>query len=261
MARINEEQLVLPTLYLLNSSAQGLTTSDLIRDLTVLFNPTGEDAEILDGRSDTKFSQKVRNLKSHDTLENLGYATFTPNASARGGSFGITEMGRTYLNANLDLVQYLFTNNFSSEDIIDSLTAIDQRQKEKEIVNAVVFDENFLIYEGNVKYRQSKVYERSSQLRNLAVEKYTIGGRIKCSVCCFDFEDFYGEYGKYFIEIHHQKPVFMLNEREYKQTLEAALVNVVPVCSNCHRMVHKTKIPLTIEEMKAKINQKLYFCT
>jgi predicted HNH restriction endonuclease len=52
----------------------------------------------------------------------------------------------------------------------------------------------------------------------------------------------------------------MLDEQELKRTLEIALANVVPVCSNCHRMVHKTKTPLTIEDIKAKINQKLYFC-
>lgn len=253
MARVNEEQLVLPALYLLNNSLQGLTTSDLIRDLTALFQPVGEDAEILSGRSDTKFSQKVRNLRAHDTLEK--YANYS---IGRGSKYHLNDAGKAYLNANFDLVQYLFSNNFNSEDIKDCLTVIDQLKAKKTDVG--LFDENFLIYEGNVKYRQSKVYERSSQLRNLAVEKYTIGGRIKCSACCFDFEDFYGEHGKGFIEIHHQKPVFMLDEHEYKQTLEAALANVIPVCSNCHRMVHKAKTPLMIEEVKTKINQKLYFC-
>ena len=32
--------------------------------------PSGEDLERLSNRSDDKFSQKVRNLKSHKTLEN-----------------------------------------------------------------------------------------------------------------------------------------------------------------------------------------------
>lgn len=258
MARINEDQLILPALYLLNNAAQGLTTADLIRDLTALFQPTGEDAEILDGRSDTKFSQKVRNLKSHDTLEILGYATFTQSSSARGGLFSITDKGRIHLNANSDLVKYLFTNNFSSEDIKNSLTVINQQNINN--IKVGVFDENFLIYEGSSEYRQSKVYERSSKLRNVAVEKYTVNGRIKCSACCFDFEDFYGEYGRGFIEIHHQKPIFMLGELEFIRTLDLALENVIPVCSNCHRMVHKSKMPLMIDDLRLKVNQKLHFC-
>lgn len=75
-----------------------------------------------------------------------------------------------------------------------------------------------------------------------------------------DFRRFLRGVGKGFVEIHHQKQVFMFDEHEFERTLEAALANVVPVCSNCHRMVHKTKTTLAIEDMKAKINQKLYFC-
>ena len=42
-----------------------MATSDIIARLTELFSPSGQDAEILEGRSDTYFSQKVRNIISH----------------------------------------------------------------------------------------------------------------------------------------------------------------------------------------------------
>jgi len=65
-ARISERELVLPTLRLLDDAGRvGLGTSELIQRLTDLFKPTGQDAEILGGRSDTYFSQKVRNMISH----------------------------------------------------------------------------------------------------------------------------------------------------------------------------------------------------
>jgi len=35
--------------------------------------PSGEDLEILHDRNDDKFSQKVRNIKSHDTIAHLVY--------------------------------------------------------------------------------------------------------------------------------------------------------------------------------------------
>ncbi len=73
--RITERELILPALFLINLR-KGITTSDLIAELTDLMHPSGEDAEILDGRKDSKFSQKVRNLVSHNTLERLGYATY-----------------------------------------------------------------------------------------------------------------------------------------------------------------------------------------
>jgi hypothetical protein len=42
-----------------------ISTSELILELEEALRPTGEDAEILRNRADTRFSQIVRNLKSH----------------------------------------------------------------------------------------------------------------------------------------------------------------------------------------------------
>lgn len=49
----------------------GIRTSELISSARQIMNPTGEDCKILAGRQDDKFSQKVRNLKSHNTLSTL----------------------------------------------------------------------------------------------------------------------------------------------------------------------------------------------
>ena len=64
--RISERELVVPTLRLLDDDYRGwMATSDIIAHLTELFAPSGQDAEILEGRGDTYFSQKVRNMISH----------------------------------------------------------------------------------------------------------------------------------------------------------------------------------------------------
>jgi hypothetical protein len=64
--RISEREMVVPTLRLLDNGNTGwMATSDIIARLTELFAPSGQDAEILEGRSDTYFSQKVRNMISH----------------------------------------------------------------------------------------------------------------------------------------------------------------------------------------------------
>lgn len=87
--RIPEPDLVIPTLELLDGAPNGeMKTADLIQALEDMFRPEGEDARILDQRTDTKFSQKVRNLKSHKTLEKAGFA----EAIYRG--FRITDAGR-----------------------------------------------------------------------------------------------------------------------------------------------------------------------
>lgn len=77
-----------------NSKSGTLTTSELIKKLEQRLTPTGKDAEIADGRSDTYFSQKVRNLVSHrdqgQGLVAMGYASYDPHNE----SLTITDDGR-----------------------------------------------------------------------------------------------------------------------------------------------------------------------
>ena len=64
--RIHEPDLVVPTLQFLAGCPNGFaSTSDIIKHLEDKFDPQGEDAEILDDRADTRFSQVVRNMISH----------------------------------------------------------------------------------------------------------------------------------------------------------------------------------------------------
>ena len=64
--RVRERELVIPALRLAGEQPEGfITTAKLIIELEAIFDPAGRDAEILHGRGDTYFSQKVRNLISH----------------------------------------------------------------------------------------------------------------------------------------------------------------------------------------------------
>jgi hypothetical protein len=77
MTLYSEPDLILPTLAFLDQEPAGLTTSELIALLTEALRPQGRDAQILAGRRDTYFSQKVRNLLgSHHRLSDLGLATY-----------------------------------------------------------------------------------------------------------------------------------------------------------------------------------------
>ncbi|MDE7266553.1 MAG: hypothetical protein K2N89_03715 [Lachnospiraceae bacterium] len=57
----------------------GIRTSELIKETRKIMKPDGEDLEILDGRNDDKFSQKVRNLKSHNTIADKVYTVGEKN--------------------------------------------------------------------------------------------------------------------------------------------------------------------------------------
>lgn len=100
MPRISERELVMPTLRLLYDGDGGwMVTSEVIARLTELFAPSGQDAELLDGRNDTYFSQKVRNMISHRDQP----SSFIHRGLARYGRHGlrISDQGRLAIHALL----------------------------------------------------------------------------------------------------------------------------------------------------------------
>lgn len=247
--RISEIELILPSLYLMSLNNGRITTTQLIKKLRTVMNPSGEDLETLSGRSDDKFSQKVRNLKAHDTFERFGYAEY--KGGARGGYFEITASGQEHLTKNVAILRYLLANDFSYSDIKKNLETVEER-KDAGIIET--FDENVVI-EGYKKIAESGVYQRSAKLRDYAVEHFTKDGKIYCDCCAFSFEDFYGKtIGRGFIEIHHVKPIFKYENEDLEKIISEAIKNVLPVCSNCHRMIHRSwNKPLEIQYLKEHI--------
>jgi predicted HNH restriction endonuclease len=226
----SENDLIFPALQLLNQALhRGLSTTQLIEQLRERLQPIGHDIEIIKGRKDDYFSQKVRNLKSHNTLTAKGLATYI------SGYWAITTAGRKYLDEN--------------EEVYDSLKS--QGFKEKEISQQVDKDfKDLIIEEGSIELKSIKQRKRSQKLRDEKIKeiKEKNKGKISCAVCDFNFSETYDGLGEGFIEIHHLEPVSI---GITNQSIQDALKKVVPLCSNCHRMVHKDKDKLlTPEELK-----------
>jgi predicted HNH restriction endonuclease len=100
--------------------------------------------------------------------------------------------------------------------------------------------------EGKVLYRLHRFHERCGDVprraKELALKRH---GRLVCVVCGFDFHATYGPVGEGFIECHHTVPV-----SELKDGMRTNLADVVLVCSNCHRMLHRRRPWLGIEELR-----------
>lgn len=71
-----------------------------------------------------------------------------------------------------------------------------------------------------------------------------------CSACGFDFQKMYGALGAGYIEAHHTIPVATLTE--YSKT---NIKDLVPLCANCHRIVHRNEL-MSIQELKKYIYNK-----
>lgn len=102
--------------------------------------------------------------------------------------------------------------------------------------------------EGTSKTVSVNVYERDSRARKKCIEHHGY----KCAVCTFSFEDTYGSIGENFIHVHHIIPLSEV-KKEYKPD---PIKDLIPVCANCHAIIHKTRPALTIEQLKEHLHQK-----
>ncbi len=100
--------------------------------------------------------------------------------------------------------------------------------------------------EGRLLTRVHKLRERSSDLpgsKKRAVLKGT--GRLDCEGCGFNFRARYGEHAGDYAEVHHLTPLSELGEN-----VKTTLADLAVVCANCHRMIHRRKRWLTMEELR-----------
>lgn len=88
-------------------------------------------------------------------------------------------------------------------------------------------------------------YERSAVARSKCLSHHGY----KCAVCSFDFEKTYGEIGKNYIHVHHIIPISEIG-KEYEIN---PVTDLIPVCPNCHAMIHVTRPALSVNQLKKTI--------
>lgn len=108
--------------------------------------------------------------------------------------------------------------------------------------------ESMTVKEGSRQWIQHFSRERKPQI--VAAKKSQVlktTGSLKCEACEFDFTERYGAIGKGFCEVHHKVPLSSLSEQT-----ETKLKDLAILCSNCHRMIHRTKPMSGVDEFKKK---------
>jgi 5-methylcytosine-specific restriction protein A len=141
----------------------------------------------------------------------------------------VWERVRMYCDLNAGEYQQEFEN----------VSSIEESEKPEHIVRT----------EGGVKVLISQRVERNPSLRNDALKFHGHD----CAVCGFNFEKVYGAWGRNWAEVHHLKPI---SESKNKSRLTDPKKDLVVLCANCHRMIHRRKgIALTVEELKKKFKE------
>ena len=101
------------------------------------------------------------------------------------------------------------------------------------------------VFEGAKKEIIVNRYERNHEAR----EKCIAVHGCKCAVCGMDFEKTYGEIGRGFIHVHHIVPLSSIG-KEYELN---PTTDLVPVCPNCHAMLHRKDPPYNVDDLKRLI--------
>ncbi|WP_212825629.1 HNH endonuclease [Polymorphospora rubra] len=100
--------------------------------------------------------------------------------------------------------------------------------------------------EGGVLLRLHLRRERDPKIRRAKIaDAKRHGLAIACEICGFDFAKTYGVRGTDYIECHHRTPLHVTGPTKTR------LADLALICSNCHRMIHRTKPWLTVEELQS----------
>lgn len=103
--------------------------------------------------------------------------------------------------------------------------------------------------EGERQKRETNFFKRNPKLRHEAIRRH---GSI-CIACQFNFEKRYGEAGKGYIEIHHLNPFAERSDAISGKPIRTKAEDVVPLCANCHRVVHRTRPCMTLDALMSTI--------
>lgn len=102
--------------------------------------------------------------------------------------------------------------------------------------------------EGALRRVTVNAYERDPEARRRCIDRH----KPICQACTFDFEATYGDIGRGFIHVHHKVELSSIGG-EY---VVDPITDLVPVCPNCHAMLHTRKPALTIEELRAILHKQ-----
>ncbi len=231
----NEKRfLILFSSYCLGNNATKKNVLDYIEQMGwIVFSK--DDLEVRQNRNEliwrNDFAFVRKHLVMHGLLEN------------KRNFWTITHKGRSELfNIYKQILRDKTIRKITQKALNDFLEFSSQEEIFEDI-----FEDKTGFLEGKIKTIQHITHERNNKLIELAKLKFKQShkGKIYCEVCGFDFGCVYGKRGEYYIEAHHKKPISELNENT-----ETNIEDIIMLCSNCHRMIHRNKPWLTIEELK-----------
>ncbi|WP_217523112.1 HNH endonuclease [Vibrio metschnikovii] len=175
---------------------------------------------------------RIKAKSSDVTLLPVNQRSFMIPRAVKGGIgqsnvwFANSEESKQFITPIFDFIE-----NYNSDDVVP--------------------DVDFSAMEGNPRLLAHIKRERNQKLvRKKKKQALESTGALACEVCGFDFKKIYGDLGENFCEVHH-----LTKLADAEKQVETMLSDLAIVCSNCHRIIHRTKQMKTILELKEAILQ------
>jgi hypothetical protein len=102
-----------------------------------------------------------------------------------------------------------------------------------------------LFVEGTLHHVELNIWERNRHARTAALKHHGT----TCLVCCVPMNETYGTRGADVVQVHH----LHTEGRDGTARPVDPRIDLVPVCPNCHVMLHRESPPLTPEALRAEM--------
>jgi 5-methylcytosine-specific restriction protein A len=102
--------------------------------------------------------------------------------------------------------------------------------------------------EGAKRQIRVNAYERDPRARRACLAHHGT----RCAACDISFSEKYGLLGKGFIHVHHLRPLALKGMADRVDPV----TDMVPVCPNCHAMMHRKDPPLSVSRLRSILKRK-----
>ena len=219
------------------------TESDFTNEMETLYRRTGEAT----GYWPARFLQAVRR-------NGLQYAkTLLAPGAPSVGFDRLVDARRADLTVEHHALEERFRHLFTKEELDEAksrLSALPDyafpvlaQPDQPATLGEVGEEEDY--GEGDVQRVTVNRYERDPKARAACIRHHGL----RCAVCDLSFEERYGAPGRDFIHVHHKRPLHRMraSNRVDPKT------DLVPVCPNCHAMLHRRDRPYDVEQLRGML--------
>jgi len=234
MTNYSEIDLVPAAVEIIKTWKEGIDTQNLVKELRKKLKPSGADIIILANRNDDKFSQKVRNLKSHKTLEKKDLVIFKKN------KFFLTTKGEIFIEEKKNKL------NLNDSEIILNFVPLKYFNFSVRTLNSLLNEKCEYVYDLNLITNFGRDHRKLLRLRQFG----------KTSL--LDIEKFYLNFSKYIsprvleVELNHEK--ISIYYKKEKKNIEKFIINHIELNKNRSKefFTSAKNVSIDVSEIKEK---------